>query len=89
MGRFLWPRADFLARSKARVLYNLLGKEISVEEASPDFYPQQAGTEGKGSQPLKTQNPQADTSAPKAEIDPLIYPLYGLTEEAMAMVEGG
>jgi len=37
---------------------------------------------------LKTQNPAADVSALEAEIDQLVYRLYGLTEEEVKMVEG-
>lgn len=37
---------------------------------------------------LKKQNPQADTSSLEAEIDQLVYQLYGLTDEEIAIVEG-
>ena len=36
----------------------------------------------------KAANPAADTSALKAEIDRLVYQLYGLTTEEIAAVEG-
>lgn len=36
----------------------------------------------------KKANPGADTSALEAEIDRLVYDLYGLTEEEIAIVEG-
>lgn len=36
----------------------------------------------------KKANPQADTSALEAEIDRLVYDLYGLTEEEIAIIEG-
>ncbi len=36
---------------------------------------------------LKKQNPTADTSALEAEIDRLVYALYGLTEEEIKMIE--
>ena len=36
----------------------------------------------------KKENPQADTSAWEAEIDKLVYELYGLTEEEIKVVEG-
>ena len=36
---------------------------------------------------VKKSNPQADTSALEAEIDQLVYQLYGLTEEEIAVVE--
>ena len=36
----------------------------------------------------KRANPQADTSALEQEIDRLVYELYGLTEEEIAVVEG-
>jgi len=36
----------------------------------------------------KRENPQADTSALEQEIDRLVYELYGLTEEEIAVVEG-
>lgn len=36
---------------------------------------------------LKQQSPTADTSALEAEIDQLVYQLYGLTEEEIAIVE--
>lgn len=36
----------------------------------------------------KKANPQADTSALEAEIDRLVYDLYGLTKEEIAIVEG-
>jgi len=35
----------------------------------------------------KKANPKADTSAPEAEIDRLVYELYGLTEEEIQIVE--
>jgi hypothetical protein len=37
---------------------------------------------------LKKADPSADTSALEAEIDQLVYALYGLTEEEIAIVEG-
>ncbi|MEW6618275.1 MAG: TaqI-like C-terminal specificity domain-containing protein [bacterium] len=37
---------------------------------------------------LKKSDPQADTRALEAEIDRLVYDLYGLTEEEIAIVEG-
>jgi Fe2+ transport system protein B len=37
---------------------------------------------------LKKSDPQADTSALEAEIDCLVYELYGLTEEEIKIVEG-
>lgn len=36
----------------------------------------------------KSQNPAADTTALEAEIDQLVYALYGLTEEEIKIVEG-
>ena len=36
----------------------------------------------------KKQNPQADTTAQEAEIDKLVYELYGLGEEEIKVVEG-
>ena len=36
----------------------------------------------------KATNPAADTSALEADIDRLVYQLYGLTTEEIAMVEG-
>ena len=36
----------------------------------------------------KQQNPAADTRALEAEIDRLVYALYGLTPEEIALVEG-
>lgn len=36
---------------------------------------------------LKKENPYADTSALEAEIDQLIYQLYGLTDEEIAIIE--
>ncbi|OAN62908.1 hypothetical protein A8B79_01390 [Balneola sp. EhC07] len=36
---------------------------------------------------LKKENPEADTSKLEAEIDQLVYELYGLTEEEIAIVE--
>jgi hypothetical protein len=37
---------------------------------------------------LKKEDPSADTSALEAEIDRLVYDLYGLTEEEVRVVEG-
>jgi hypothetical protein len=37
---------------------------------------------------LVKSGPAADTSALEAEIDQLVYQLYGLTEEEIAIVEG-
>jgi len=37
---------------------------------------------------IKKKNPQADTSELEAEIDKLVYQLYGLTEEEIKIVEG-
>ncbi|NKQ37732.1 MAG: hypothetical protein HF973_19235 [Chloroflexi bacterium] len=36
----------------------------------------------------KKANPAADVSALEAEIDQLVYQLYGLTAEEIAIVEG-
>jgi adenine-specific DNA-methyltransferase len=36
----------------------------------------------------KKSNPSSDTSALEAEIDRLVYELYGLTEEEIRIVEG-
>ena len=36
---------------------------------------------------LKKENPYADTSALEAEIDQLVYQLYGLTDEEIAIIE--
>ena len=36
---------------------------------------------------LKKQNPDAETSQLEAEIDRMVYELYGLTEEEIALVE--
>ena len=36
----------------------------------------------------KQQDPSADTSALEAEIDRMVYDLYGLTEEEVRIVEG-
>jgi len=36
----------------------------------------------------KRANPQASTSELEMEIDQLVYQLYGLTEEEIAIVEG-
>ena len=36
----------------------------------------------------KKQDPSADTSALEAQIDGLVYALYGLTAEEIAVVEG-
>ncbi|MFT5885069.1 MAG: adenine-specific DNA-methyltransferase [Arcticibacterium sp.] len=38
---------------------------------------------------LKKENPSADTSALEAEIDQLVYQLYDLTAEEIAIVEAG
>jgi len=36
----------------------------------------------------KERDPEADTAALEREIDRLVYELYGLTEEEIAIVEG-
>ena len=36
---------------------------------------------------LKKSNPEADTSDLEAEIDMLVYELYGLSEEEIAVIE--
>jgi hypothetical protein len=36
----------------------------------------------------KKRNPEADVSALEGEIDQLVYKLYGLTKEEIAVVEG-
>ena len=36
----------------------------------------------------KKENPSADTSALEKKIDEIVYKLYGLTEEEIAIVEG-
>ena len=36
----------------------------------------------------KKSNPLADTTAEEREIDRLVYDLYGLTEDEIAIVEG-
>lgn len=38
---------------------------------------------------VKSQNPTADVTAQEAEIDRLVYGLYGLTTEEIKIVEGG
>jgi hypothetical protein len=38
---------------------------------------------------LKAADPAADTSALEAEIDRMVYQLYGLTAEEIRLVEGG
>jgi adenine-specific DNA-methyltransferase len=38
---------------------------------------------------LKKQPPPADTSALEAEIDQMVYQLYGLTEEEIGIIENG
>jgi hypothetical protein len=37
---------------------------------------------------LKKQNPEADISELEAEIDRLVYELYGLSDEEIGIVEG-
>ena len=37
---------------------------------------------------LKNENPGADVSALEAEVDQMVYELYGLTEEEIKIVEG-
>ena len=37
---------------------------------------------------MKKQNPEADTTELEAEIDRLVYELYGLSEEEIGVVEG-
>jgi len=37
---------------------------------------------------VKKKDPNADTSALERQIDKMIYELYGLTEEVIAIVEG-
>jgi adenine-specific DNA-methyltransferase len=37
---------------------------------------------------LKEQNPAADTKALEAQIDTLVYALYGLTPDEIKIVEG-
>ena len=37
---------------------------------------------------VKKSNPLADTTAEEREIDRLVYDLYGLTEDEIAIVEG-
>ena len=39
-------------------------------------------------QGMKKIDPKADASALEAQIDALVYELYGLTEEEIAIVEG-
>ena len=36
----------------------------------------------------KQSDPQADTTALELEVDRLVYGLYGLTEEEVALIEG-
>lgn len=38
---------------------------------------------------LKKENPEADTSTLEAEIDQMVYTLYGLTEEEIRIIEIG
>ncbi len=42
-----------------------------------------------GFQSAKQRDPLADTTALEQEIDPLVYALYGLTPEEIAIMEGG
>ncbi len=43
---------------------------------------------GKSNIEEKSLDPAADTTALEAEIDQLVYALYGLTVEEMGLVEG-
>jgi len=56
-----------------------------------DFLKHQNRIAGKVNQILsdKKADPQADTGALEAEIDRMVYELYGLTEEEIAIVEQG
>lgn len=54
---------------------NMLGVEASVESAVKNILS------------IKRINPSADTSALESEIDHLVYQLYGLTEEEIAVIE--
>jgi adenine-specific DNA-methyltransferase len=58
-------------------------KEISTEQEQPFIE--------KVNEILaqKKADPQADTTALEAEIDQMVYELYGLTKEEIAIVEGG
>ena len=62
-------------------LENLPIPEIKIEEASLITLVDRILA-------AKKKDPNADTSALEAEIDQLVYKLYGLTEEEIAIVEG-
>ena len=68
-------------------LYQQPLSEIPVRKISPDA---QKPFINLVDQILETKraNPVADTSALEREIDQLVYQLYGLTEEEIAIVEG-
>ena len=54
---------------------NMLGVEASIESAVKNILS------------IKRINPSADTSALESEIDHLVYQLYGLTDEEIAIIE--
>jgi len=69
-------RGGYFSMSKVYVeTYPVLGSEILEEKVTQILA-------------LKKQDPTADTSALEAEIDRMVYELYGLTEEEIAVVEG-
>lgn len=65
-------------------------KKFIVEEIPVKYVADESIYEEKVSQIIKSkkENPSADTSALEAEIDQLVYQLYGLTHEEIAIVEG-
>ena len=68
------------AEIKLTYVENLPVKEINTNTMFEDLTTQILTT--------KAANPTADTSALEAEIDRLVYALYGLTDEEIAIVEG-
>ncbi|MEQ6120930.1 Eco57I restriction-modification methylase domain-containing protein [Reichenbachiella sp. MALMAid0571] len=62
-------------------------KKLPIIESASDY---EGVVENKVNEilALKKENPDADTNALEAEVDQLVYTLYGLTEEEIKIVEG-
>ena len=63
-------------------------KELPIKHVHSDQESDEIGQIVNQILDLKKADPKADTSALEAQIDQLVYALYGLTDEEIAIVEG-
>ena len=84
---YIWLYNKGKRKGEALELYQKPLSEIPIKKATADEQNMIVSYVDKILSAKKT-NPLADTSALEAEIDRLVYDLYGLTEDEIAIVEG-